>query len=123
VRDAPAELSEDCGRGTGGEAGRGPERTAEGSHAGPAKAAHGEAAAERRLQRGMSCLGLTVEELKDLAKGGGRESGPGVVASGGDDGFFAVGERAAGDGALHAGDESDQPDEAGSWAEARATSA
>jgi len=38
------------------------------SHAGPAKAALGEAA-ERRLKRGLDCLGLTVKELKDLAKG------------------------------------------------------
>jgi len=39
------------------------------SYAGPAKAAHGEAAAERRLKRAMGCLGLTLKELKDLAKG------------------------------------------------------
>jgi len=38
------------------------------SHRGAAKAAHGEAAAERRLKRGLTCLGLTFQELKDLPK-------------------------------------------------------
>ena len=39
------------------------------SHSGDAKAAHGEAEAERRLRRGLGSLGLTSQDLKDLPKG------------------------------------------------------
>jgi len=38
------------------------------SHSGSAKAAHGEAEAERRLERGLGHLGLTPRDLKDLPK-------------------------------------------------------
>lgn len=38
------------------------------SHVGPAKAAHGEAAAQRRLEKALPSLGLEMEELKRLPK-------------------------------------------------------
>ena len=40
------------------------------SHTGPSKAAHGEAVAEERLGRALACLGLKVDELRALPKGG-----------------------------------------------------
>ncbi len=39
------------------------------SNAGPARAAHGEAAAQRWLERALDPLGLTLEELRQLPKG------------------------------------------------------
>jgi len=39
------------------------------SHTGPAKAAHGEAVAVKRLGRALACLGLKVDELRALPKG------------------------------------------------------
>jgi len=39
------------------------------SHTGLAKAAHGEAAAQRRLKRALDSLGLTMQQLKALPKG------------------------------------------------------
>ena len=40
------------------------------SHSGAAKAAHGQAAAQKRLERGLAVLGLRANELEDLPKGG-----------------------------------------------------
>ena len=61
--------------------------------------------------------------LEPVAQRSARESGSGVVATGGDDCFLAVGERATGDGAFYANDARVEPEEAWWRAEAGATSA
>ena len=67
--------------------------------------------------------GLEVPGVERFTQGRARESSLGLVGAGGDDGLVAVGERTAGDGALHASDAGHQPQEAASGAKARAVRA
>ena len=70
------------------------------SHSGAMKREHGEQAAERLVREGMAAAGVDGGGTEIGPPGDGGKGGAGAVVAGADDGFVAVGQRAADHGAL-----------------------